>query len=67
MDSRRKEDPDVTGAVRPLGDPGRTVSRLRDDASRAFGRLEHRGETERKRAQVDLKRFGRRAKQDVGS
>jgi hypothetical protein len=40
-------------------------SRRKEDPE--FGRLEHRGETERKRAQVDLKRFGRRAKQDVGS
>ena len=57
----------VTGAVRPLSDPGRSVSRVRDDASRTFGQLERRGETERKRAQRDLSRFGRRTKREVGS
>jgi hypothetical protein len=43
------------------------VSSLRDDASRTFDRLEHRGETERERAQGDLKRLGRRAPQRTGS
>jgi hypothetical protein len=57
----------VTGAVRPLGDPGRSASRVRDDASRTFGQLERRGETERKQAQRDLSRFGRRTKREVGS
>lgn len=55
----------VSGAVRPLGDPGGAVSRLRDDVSRAFGRLEQRGETERRR--VDLGRLGRRAKSKAGA
>jgi hypothetical protein len=39
----------VTGAIRPLGDPARTASRVRDDMRRTFHRLEQRGERERKR------------------
>jgi hypothetical protein len=56
----------VTGAVRPIGEPGRSASRLREDASRTFGELERRGETQRKRAQGDLSRFGRRTKREAG-
>src|SRR5215218_9170127 len=44
----------VVDVVRPLGDPGRAVSRLREDAAHTFNRLERRGERTRKRAQRGL-------------
>jgi hypothetical protein len=55
----------VAGAVRPLGDPGRVVSRLREDAAQTFTRLERRGERTRKRAQRGIERFGRRARREA--
>jgi hypothetical protein len=55
----------VVDAVRPLGDPGGAVSRLREDAAQTFGRLERRGERTRKRAQRGLERFGRRARREA--
>jgi hypothetical protein len=55
----------VVDVVRPLGDPARAVSRLREDAARTVNRLERRGETTRKRAQRELERFGRRARREA--
>jgi hypothetical protein len=55
----------VVDVVRPLGDPGRAVSRLREDAAQTLNRLERRGERTRKRAQRGLERFGRRARREA--
>ena len=55
----------VVDVVRPLGDPSRAVSRLRDDAARTFNRLERRGQATRKRTQRGLERFGRRARREA--
>jgi hypothetical protein len=51
----------VMDAVRPLGEPRRTFSKVRDDAQRRFDRMERRGARLRSRAQRDVEGLGSRA------
>jgi hypothetical protein len=55
----------VVDAVRPLGDPRRTFSKVRDDASRRFDRMERRGARLRSRAQREVERLGSRARRQA--
>jgi hypothetical protein len=56
----------VADAVRPLGEPRRTFSKVRDDASHRFGRMERRGARLRSRAQREVERLGSRGKRQAG-
>jgi hypothetical protein len=55
----------VVDAVRPLGDPRGTISRLRDNAGRTFGRFERRGVKSRHRAQREIERLGGRGRRET--
>jgi hypothetical protein len=55
----------VFDAVRPLGNPRRTISRVRDDAYETFDRMERRGARVRSRAQSEVERLGSRARRQA--
>jgi hypothetical protein len=52
----------VVETVRPLGDPRRALSEVRDGASRTFSRFEQRGAKTRGRAHGEAERIGRETK-----
>jgi len=55
----------VAGTVKPLGDPGQAISRVRAEASGTLARLERKGAQTRSQAQRRIERLGRRTKRQA--